>query len=272
MTHANTASKGTVQEAAARLKKAFETATPTAPVRDLIGRDNIESAYEVQQLLTLARIARGGRVVGRKIGLTSPAVQMQLGVDRPDFGMLFADMDLSESGDIAGAGLLQPKVEAEVAVMLQSDLIQGDLDYEQVREAVGEVMAAVEVCDSRVAGWDISFSDTVADNASAGAYVLSDQRLTLAEVDPKNVTMTMSVTGQEDSTGTGRACLGDPLLALQWLARQARDLGDPLRAGQLVLTGALGPMRPLAPGATATAHIEGLGSVMVRHSDEGDKQ
>ena len=118
-----------------------------------------------------------------------------------------------------------------------------------------------------MAGWDISFADTVADNASAGAYVLGTTRRTLAEIEPREVTMTMSVDGQKDSTGSGEACLGDPLLAVRWLARTARDLGDPLRAGQVVLSGALGPMRPAAPGATATASITGLGTVAVRFAD-----
>lgn len=259
-----------VEQAAARLQQAFDTASPVPPVRDLIGRDDVQAAYAVQRVLASARLTKGGRVVGRKIGLTSPAVQAQLDVDRPDFGILFDDMDRSATGDIAGVGLLQPKVEAEVALILQADLAEGELDYDQVRSAVGEVVAAIEVCDSRVAGWDISFGDTVADNASAGAFVLGAERRTLAAVEPREVSMTMTVTGQEDSVGTGAACLGDPLLALQWLARQARDLGDPLRAGQIVLTGALGPMRPIAPGDTATADIEGLGTVTVRFT-EGEK-
>jgi 2-keto-4-pentenoate hydratase len=260
-----------VNAAADRLVKAARTGSPCAPVRDLIGRDDVASAYAVQERLTAARVAGGARVVGRKIGLTSPAVQQQLGVAQPDFGVLFDDMVVQDGGVVPVGLVLQPRVEAEVAFVLGDDLTEGDLGLDQVRGAVEHVVAALEICGSRVAGWDISFADTVADNASAGAYVLGSERRSLAEVEPREVTMTMSVDGQDDSTGSGEACLGDPLLAVQWLARTARDLGEPLRAGQVVLSGALGPMRPAAPGATATASISGLGSVSVRFAEEQEE-
>jgi len=252
-----------IDTAVARLAEAQATATPCAPVRDLIGRDDVEAAYTVQTVLGRQRLAAGARVVGRKIGLTSVAVQQQLGVDQPDFGVLYDDMVLTDGQAIPAGTFLQPKVEAEVAFVLGEDLAEGELDMAQVRGAVAEVRAALEVCDSRIAGWDISFGDTVADNASAGGYVLGATSLTLDEVEPREVTMTMQVTGQPDSTGTGEACLGDPLLALQWLAVTSRDLGMPLRAGQVVLSGALGPMRPLEAGATATTTISSLGSVEI---------
>ncbi len=123
------------------------------------------------------------------------------------------------------------------------------LDDAQVRAAVDYAVAALEVCGSRIAGWDISFGDTVADNASAGAYVLGTEKKTLEEFVPRDVEMSMTVDGEEVSTGNGAACLGDPVNALVWLARQARDLGEPLRAGQVILSGALGPMMPIDPGA-----------------------
>jgi 2-keto-4-pentenoate hydratase len=199
--------------------------------------------------------------VGRKIGLTSPAVQAQLGVDQPDFGILFADMAHADGADVPADALLQPRVEAEVAFILKADLAEGPLDDSQVRTAVDYAVAALEVCGSRIAGWDISFGDTVADNASAGAYVLGTEKKTLEEFVPRDVEMSMTVNGEEVSTGNGAACLGDPVNALVWLARQARDLGEPLRAGQVVLSGALGPMKPIEAGAQVEAHITGLGSV-----------
>ena len=199
-------------------------------------------------------------MVGRKIGLTSLAVQQQLGVDQPDFGVLFEDMQFADGDTVPMTRLLQPRIEAEVAFVLRADLTEDDLSLDGVRDAVDYAVAALEVADSRVEDWKITFADTVADNASAGVYVLGGDRRTLDEVVPRTVAMRMEVTGQEDSTGTGEACLGDPLLALQWLAVKARALGDPLRAGQVVLSGALGPMRPVAPGATATAEITGFGA------------
>jgi 2-keto-4-pentenoate hydratase len=250
-----------VDEAADRLLSADASGSPCPPVRDLIGRDDLLAAYAVQQRVTDERLASGARVVGRKIGLTSPAVQAQLGVDQPDFGILFADMAHPDGAEVPADAVLQPRVEAEVAFVLKADLADGDVNADRVRAAVDYAVAALEVCGSRIAGWDISFGDTVADNASAGAYVLGTERKTLGEFVPKDVEMRMTVNGEEVSIGNGAACLGDPINALVWLARQALELGEPLRAGQVVLSGALGPMKPIAPGAQVAAHITGLGSV-----------
>lgn len=258
---AQSADPHTVAEAAARLADAAETGTPCPPVRDLIGRDDLHAAYAVQRRNAAVRVADGAEVVGRKIGLTSPAVQAQLGVDQPDFGILFADMAHAEGADVPADAVLQPRVEAEVAFVLKADLAEGPLDDSQVRTAVDYAVAALEVCGSRIAGWDISFGDTVADNASAGAYVLGTEKKTLEEFVPRDVEMSMTVDGEEVSTGNGAACLGDPVNALVWLARQARDLGEPLLAGQVILSGALGPMKPIDPGARVHAQITGLGSV-----------
>ncbi|WP_199506035.1 2-keto-4-pentenoate hydratase [Geodermatophilus sp. TF02-6] len=235
-------------------------------MRDLIGADDIELAYDVQRQLTERRLAEGGRVVGRKIGLTSPAVQRQLGVDRPDFGVLFADMDVSDLPEVPSERLLQPKTEAEVAFVLREDLTDGPLDVAQVRAAVAYATAALEIVDSRIAGWDITFGDTVADNASSGLFVLGERRLTLAEFEPVDVPMTLQLDGEQVSSGSGAACLGDPLIALSWLARTAAELGDPLRAGQVVLSGALGPMVATPPGSSVSADLGPLGTVSATFS------
>lgn len=258
---------GPVAAAARRLRSAAATGIPVAPVRDLIGRDDVAAAYAVQALLGAERVAAGASVVGRKVGLTSAAVQQQLGVDQPDFGVLYDDMAHADGATIPIGAVLQPRVEAEVAFVLGDDLADGDLSPAQVAAAVDHVVAAIEICGSRVRDWDIGFGDTVADNASAGAFVLGTVRRSLAEVTPRDVRMRMTVTGAEDSTGTGAACLGDPLAAVAWLAHRARELGEPLRAGQVVLSGALGPMRPVTPGAEAHATISGLGAVSVRFSE-----
>ncbi|NHC23384.1 2-keto-4-pentenoate hydratase [Nocardioides sp. IC4_145] len=253
--------------AAERLRTADRAGVPGAPVRDLIGRDDVAAAYAVQQRVVAARVADGARVVGRKIGLTSAAVQAQLGVDQPDFGVLLDDMAYADGDTVPTASVLQPRVEAEVAFVLAADLADGPLDREQVRGAIGSAVAALEVCGSRVADWDISFGDTVADNASAGAYVLGTEQSSLEQVEPREVTMSMTINDEVVSTGAGEACLGDPLEAVVWLARQARDFGEPLRAGQVVLSGALGPMRPVGPGDRVTATITGLGAVSAVFSE-----
>ncbi|MGY1743239.1 MULTISPECIES: 2-keto-4-pentenoate hydratase [unclassified Blastococcus] len=271
MTHASTPAVSSrradvVAEAAERLQTAARTGVPCAPVRDLIGSDDIDLAYAVQQRQTDARLAAGARIVGRKIGLTSPAVQKQLGVDRPDFGVLFADMDVSDLPEVPSERLLQAKTEAEIAFVLGADLAEGPLDAAQVRGAVAYAAAALEIVDSRITGWDITFGDTVADNASSGLFALGERRLTLAEVEPVDVAMTMRLDEELVSEGNGAACLGDPLNALAWLARTARDLGDPLRAGQVVLSGALGPMVATPPGSRVSADFGSLGSITVTFS------
>jgi 2-keto-4-pentenoate hydratase len=249
-----------IYAAARRLAKAEAAGVPCPPVRDLIGPSDVASAYRVQNLFNQIR-THGDRVVGRKIGATSLAVQQQLGVDQPDFGVLYAAMAYWDSDVIPIARLLQPRVEAEIAFMLQADLADGNLDITQCRAAVEYAVSALEIVDSRIANWDISFADTVADNASSGVYVLSRNRVAMADFEPVDVVMEMRIDGAVVSTGTGDACLGDPLAALAWLARRAREFDAPLRAGQLVLSGALGPMVSINAGSTVEANITCLGPV-----------
>lgn len=250
-----------IEQAADRLRQAALTRVPCPPVRDLIGAADVERAYAVQKRLTELRLAEGRTIVGRKIGLTSQAVQHQLGVDQPDFGVLFDDMARSEDEPVDMRCLLQPRVEAEIAFVLAADIDDAAASAASVGGSVATAVAALEIVDSRVADWDIRFGDTVADNGSAGLFVLGAARAALADFDPVTAEMTMSVDGERVSTGSGAACLGDPLAALAWLARTSARFGQPLRAGDVVLSGALGPMVPVWPGSTVRAQISGLGTV-----------
>jgi 2-keto-4-pentenoate hydratase len=255
-----TTDESAIVRAHQRLELAQQSLVPCPPVRDLIGSD-AEAAYAVQRAGIARRVADGATVVGRKVGLTSPAVQAQVGVDQPDFGVLLDDMGHPDGATLPMRGLLQPKVEAEIAFVLGTDLTHGDLDVDQIRAAVAQTVAALEVVDSRIAGWDITFADTVADNGSSAMYVMGSRTAPLAQIEPRDVHMTMTRHGEVVSSGNGADCLGDPLNALAWLARTARDLGEPLLAGQMVLSGALGPMVPVMPGDSFTAEVSGLGSV-----------
>lgn len=255
--------------ASERLMGAAVSGQPCQPVREILGSTDIELAYAVQQRTIEHRLGNGAQVVGRKIGLTSPAVQRQLGVDQPDFGVLLDDMDVSALATVPSERLLQPKVEAEIAFMLSADLDLDKLDHDAVRSAVGYAVAALEIVDSRIADWDITITDTVADNASSGLYVLAYRRLTLDHFEPADVRMTMWVEGEVVSEGSGVACLGDPLNALLWLATTAREFGQPLRAGHIVLSGALGRMVAAPAGATVVAELSSLGSVSARFPDKG---
>lgn len=242
------------------LYTAHLTRTAVPPIRSILGEGDIPSAYAVQAELTRRRCEAGESILGRKIGLTSEAVQQQLGVDQPDFGVLFDTMRVDDGGSLGAHALVQPKAEAEVAFLLGADL-DGDLDRDTIRAAVRQVIPAIEIVDSRVKDWDITIVDTVADNGSSGAFVLGGVRRSIGEIEPKDVEMTLSVNGDPVSAGTGEACLGDPLAALAWLARTAQDFDDPLRSGQVILSGALGPMVAISPGDVVEATITGLGKV-----------
>jgi 2-keto-4-pentenoate hydratase len=266
-----------VAQAAERLTLAARTGVPTAPVRDVLGRTDVALAYRVQNALTAARKAAGARVVGRKVGLTSSAVQRQLGVDQPDFGVLFDDMLVPNGGKADSGRLIAPKAEAEIAFVLSADMdgfaagLGPDApisaaDRAAAAAAVDYAVAALEIVDSRVAGWDITITDTVADNASSALYVLGDKRVPLGEFAPAEVIMNLEKNGAPASSGNGAACLGDPFNALIWLARTAASLGAPLLAGDVVLSGALGAMVTAEPGTEITAELSTLGRVSVTFS------
>jgi 2-keto-4-pentenoate hydratase len=247
-------------DAAARLIEAARSRIPCAPVRDLFVEGTIDDGYAVQQLVA-ARTSAGRRLVGRKIGLTSSAVQSQMGVDTPDFGLLYEDMAFA-SGAAVTTPLLQPRAEAEIAFVLGADLDQLPVTPEGVRAATAGVAAAIEIVDSRIVDWDITIVDTVADNASSGAFVLGDDRVPLDAVPDLAVCeMTLTCEGEVVSTGAGEACLGHPLNAVTWLANAVGSRGAPLRAGEIVLSGSLGALVPMTPGRVYEAVISGLGSV-----------
>jgi 2-keto-4-pentenoate hydratase len=255
-----------IEAAADRLEIAAASGLACAPLVGLLAEGDIDSAYQVQRRLTERRLAAGARIIGRKIGLTSAAVQRQIGVDRPDFGVLFDDMRYFDDELIPIGRLLQPKAEAEVAFLLARDIDDAS-DPAAVRDAVELAFPALEIVDSRIADWKIAITDTVADNASSGVFVMGTSGTPLAEVRPIDVTMTLrGGNGEVVSSGTGADCLGDPLNALAWLARTLIEVGTPLRAGDLVLSGALGPMVPVAPGDVFEADIAPLGTVTARFS------
>ncbi|BBX65202.1 putative hydratase/decarboxylase [Mycobacterium saskatchewanense] len=230
-------------------------------MRDLIGSSDIGLAYRVQHRVNEDRIANGAAVVGHKIGLTSPAVQKQLGVNQPDLGVLFSDMCYSEGDKVPIDELLQPKVEAEIAFVLGADLDEEHVDAHRFRGAVDHAVVALEVVDSRIANWDITITDTIADNASCGLFVLGEKTLSIEDFEPANVSMTLAMDGEIVSVGDGKACLGDPLAACAWLATTGRRFGSPLRAGDIVLSGALGPMVGVCAGSRISAEISALGRV-----------
>ncbi len=254
---------------AAQLRDCYASGVAMAPIREAFPDAKIEDAYAIQAANTAHWEAQGRVVVGAKIGLTAKAVQRQLGVDQPDFGHLFADMAVAD-GDIVAAGrLLQPKVEAEIAFIMARTPDAARLTTAELIDSVAYALPAIEIVDSRIAGWNIGIVDTVADNASSGLFVLGTRPVPLGAIDLRLCGMVLERNGEPTSFGAGAACLGNPLHALGWLAAKMAEVGRPLAQGDIVLSGALGPMVAVAPGDSVEARIGGLGSVRVGFGKDG---
>lgn len=250
-----------VTHLAQALRSAADSKIPIPPLRNDIGVTDVDLAYSIQKINTLNRVKSGSRIIGRKIGLTSKAVQQQLGVDQPDYGFLFDDMEVLNGLSVKMSDLMQPKAEVEIAFILGEDLDSENMTLIDLLAAIDYALPAIEIVGSRIENWDIKITDTIADNASASHYVLGHTPKTLDEIDLVNCKMSMHKNGTVVSTGKGSSCLGSPLNATLWLAKRAVELDEPLQAGELILTGALGAMAALAQGDHIEADIDGLGSV-----------
>lgn len=259
-----------VESVALALRQAELSQSAIAPIRAKIGGEqaDVDTAYAVQEINTVRALSEGRCLVGRKIGLTSKVVQAQLGVDQPDFGMLFADMAYGDSEVIPIAKFIQPKVEAEIALVLKKDLTQDKHTYADIISATDYALPAIEIVDSRIENWKISLIDTVADNASSAAFVLGSRPVQLSQLDLVNCKMVMKQGDDIVSQGVGKACLANPLNAAIWLADEMVRRGRPLKSGDIVLTGALGPMVIVSPGNEFKVEIEGFDSVTAVFSKE----
>ena len=256
-----------IEAAAKQLRAAAETGVPCGPVRDVLGTStDVDTAYAVQQHNADLGLATGRRVSGHKVGLTAKVVQQQMGVDQPDYGVLFADMCLADGAELDRARLLQPRAEAEVAVVLGADLDKGEHCVVDIIDATAFVLPALEIVDSRIADWDLSIVDTVADNGSSGLYVVGTRPVSLDSIDLRAIQMRLTINAETASTGTGGACLGHPLNAAVWLADTMCARGTPLRAGECLMTGSLGSMIPIEPSDEVFADMGPLGTVSTRLS------
>jgi 2-keto-4-pentenoate hydratase len=240
---------------------------PIEPLSAMYPGLTVEDAYTIQAVGIERRLAAGCLVRGRKAGLTSAAMQAQLGVDEPDFGTLLDDMLVEDGDEIAVGRLIQPRAEAEIGFVLEHDLTGPGVTTSDVLRAVAGVVACIEVIDSRIADWKIGLVDTVADNASSALAVTSGRLVPIGGLDLRLVGMAFYRNGELVETGAGAAVLGNPARCVAWLANKLAQFGEGLCAGELVLAGALHKSVAVEPGDSFRGELNGLGSVTTRFSN-----
>jgi 2-keto-4-pentenoate hydratase len=257
-----------VAKAADTLLGAYASRLPVAPVTAAHPGLSVADAYAVQLAQVAAWTAGGAVVKGHKVGLTSAAMQRQLGVDQPDFGHLLDSMFLPEGTTADYVRLLQPKAEPEIALVLGRRLSGPGVTVAEALAAVDFVLPALEIIDSRIADWKITLPDTIADNASSGAVVLGSRPVRPDSVDLALTGCLLYRNGRIEGTGAGGAVLGSPVNALVWLANTLGQLGVALEAGHVVLPGSVCAAIPFDPGDTVSAAFDRIGSVSVTFSEK----
>jgi 2-keto-4-pentenoate hydratase len=254
---------------AERLEVARRTRTPTSPLSKEVGTIDIADAYAIAQTIVQRRVERGARVIGHKIGLTSLAVQEQLGVDQPDYGALLDEMLIPDGGVVSLHDMIAPRVELELAFTLCEPLAGPGVEPNDVDRATASVRPAIEIVDSRIADWRITFADTVADNASSGAFVLGGDEVPLDAIDPAGIHAVLERNGEAVERGDSSAVLGDPRRAVAWLANALGDLGTVLQPGEVILSGACTRMVAVTEAAAFRGDFGALGVVSVRFTAGG---
>lgn len=230
------------------------------PLTARVPEIGIDDAYRVSLRLLERRTAEGERVIGKKIGVTSKAVQDMLGVHQPDFGFLTNWMHVEGDIDIDARALIAPRAEAEIAFILKDALTGPDVTPEQVIAATAAIAPCFEIVDSRIADWKISIVDTVADNASCGVFVLGEARADPREHDLPNLHVTVTKNGEPLSEGHGHAVQGDPAMAVAWLANTLGRYGVTLDAGDIILSGSVVPLEPAEKGDRFAMTLHGIGT------------
>ena len=252
-----------MKEIAARLERAERgrvAIDPPAANSAMTAAD----AYRIQMINVDLRVASGRRIVGRKVGLTSIAMQKMFGVNEPDFGHLFDDMMLASGGECRVDSLMQPRVEPEIAFVLERELRGPGIGRQDVLTAVDYITPALEIIDSRIRDWKITLPDTIADNASSARVVLSERKTKPSAIDLAAVAMTLEKNGAVVEHGVGAAVLGHPAEPVAWLANKLAEFGEAITAGSVIIPGALCRAVPIEVGDSIVASFEGLGSVSVR--------
>ncbi|WP_405179333.1 2-keto-4-pentenoate hydratase [Nocardia sp. NBC_01377] len=225
---------------------------------------DVVDAYEIQLINIRRKIAAGAEVVGHKVGLSSKAMQQMMGVDEPDYGHLLADMEVFEEAPVDTRRYLFPRVEVEVGFVLGADLPGADCTEQDVLAATVAYAPAIELIDSRIKDWNIGLCDTISDNASSAGFVLGRERVVPKDIDIKAIDAVLTRNGEVVAEGRSDAVLGDPVIAVAWLARKVASFGVRLKAGDIVLPGSCTRAIDVRPGDSFHADFAGLGSVRLQ--------
>ncbi|MGE5678360.1 MAG: 2-keto-4-pentenoate hydratase [Pseudomonadota bacterium] len=251
------------RKVASELREAERTCMPIKPISKTYPDFGIKDAYEIQLINNNGHIAAGKKITGKKIGLTSLAMQQFVGVDQPDYGQLFDFMEVKD-GTLERRKLLNPKVEGEIAFVLKKDLQGPNVTAEDVMEATDYVLASIEVVDSRIENWNINIVDTIADNASSSMYVVCDKKVDPRSVDLKTVSMVLYKNGEKIYSGVGADVLGDPAISVAWLVNKLWEYGVTLKKGEIVLSGSLTSALAADAGDEFKVVFSELGEVPLR--------
>lgn len=258
--------QATRQHIGEELYTAMREFRTVAPLTERYPDIEIEDAYHISRIMLDERMRRDGEtVVGKKIGVTSKAVQDMLGVFQPDFGFLTSAMEVPNEGSVKIADvMIQPRAEAEIAFLLKHDLVGPGVTEADVLGATEAIIPCFEIVDSRIHQWKIKIQDTIADNASCGVYVLGKERVDPHTVDLPNLTVQVYKNGKPLSSGKGSAVQGNPLTAVAWLANTLGEFGIPFKAGEVILSGSLVPLEPVVPGDEMYMELSDVGTCRVR--------
>ena len=253
-----------ITDLAHRLIAAEQRCVPIEPITSLYPDLTEAEAYRVQMAVVATKVERGDRVIGRKVGATSQAIQQLLRIDEPIYGTLLESNRVANGETISLSRLIHPRIECEIAFLLGADLVGPGIAVSDVLAATGAVMASLEINDPRTREWKIGSREAIADNGVTARFVLSDQRLAVEDLDLPNTTVVLKKNGEEVASATGAAVLGDPARTVAWLANKLAGYHRSLKAGEIVLPDSMTPIYPVGAGDRAEAEFEALGSVSVR--------
>ncbi|MBK5458097.1 fumarylacetoacetate hydrolase family protein [Peribacillus sp. TH16] len=246
-----------------KLIEAERSKQPLDPLTQQYPELSVTDAYQIQIKVMEKKRTEGRWVIGKKVGLTSVAMQKMLGVNEPDYGHLLDDMEVKDGEKVKISDMISPKVEAEIGFILGQDLVGPNVTYLDVLMATKYVVPTIEIIDSRITDWKIQLIDTVADNGSSAKVVVGNKRSTIDGLDLRSVGMALYNNEELVATGSGAAALGHPAQAIAWLANKLHEFGIQLKAGELILPGALSGALTVKQGDTISAHFGPLGSVSV---------